>query len=225
MRKLDLLKTCIKCGIAKKANLTEFTADPRSRSGLRADCRECRRISDAARRNNKPYTPETSPHLKTTRVYKGLLKVPEATPAQDGPRIVTLDIETAPLESAHWGLWDQNIGLEQINVEWSILSFSAKWLDESKIIYMDTGGRGRNKVRDDSALLQTLWEILDEADIVVTQHGKSFDIKKINARFVMAGYKPYSPIKVIDTREASARLLWVHVEQATVVVEAPDGYS
>jgi DNA polymerase elongation subunit (family B)/predicted RNA-binding Zn-ribbon protein involved in translation (DUF1610 family) len=119
--------------------------------------------------------------------------------ANKGPRIVTLDIETAPIESYHWGLWDQNIGLDQIVVEWSILSFSAKWLGEKGVIYEDTGGRGVGKVRDDKALLQKLWNILDEADIVIAQNGKAFDIKKINSRMLMLGFKPYSPIKIVDT--------------------------
>ncbi len=121
-------------------------------------------------------------------------------PTNVGPRILTLDIETAPIESYHWGLWDQNIGLNQIKTEWSILSFSAKWLDGKKVYYTDTGGRGVGKVRDDTALLGDLWKILDAADIVVTQNGKSFDLKKINARMIMAGFKPYSPIRQIDTK-------------------------
>lgn len=116
------------------------------------------------------------------------------------PRILTLDIETAPIESYHWGLWDENIGLEQIQVEWSILSFSAKWLGNKRVIYMDTSGRGVNKVRNDDYLLVALWKLLDEADIVVAQNGQSFDIKKINARMLMADMRPYSPIKVIDTK-------------------------
>jgi hypothetical protein len=116
------------------------------------------------------------------------------------PRIVTLDIETAPLQSYHWGLWDQNIGLEQIAVEWSILSFSAKWLGDPEIIYHDTGGHGPGMVRNDSHLLAHLWGVLDNADIVVTQNGKAFDVKKINARFLERGFRPYSPIKIIDTK-------------------------
>lgn len=125
---------------------------------------------------------------------------PKDTDASNGPRIVTLDIETAPLQSYHWGLWEQNIGLDMIGEEWTILSFSAKWLGEKKVQYFDTGGRGVAKVRDDGDLLQKLWGVLDEADIVVTQNGKSFDIKKINARMLMKGMKPYSPIKVVDTK-------------------------
>lgn len=126
-------------------------------------------------------------------------------PKASSPKVVTLDIETAPLQSYHWGLWDQNIGLEQIGTEWTILSFSAKWLGRAEVIYHDTGGRGKDKVRDDYPLLAKLWNILDGADIVVTQNGKSFDLKKINARLVMMGFKPYSPIKVVDTKEAASK--------------------
>ena len=116
-----------------------------------------------------------------------------------GPRIVTLDIETAPLQSFHWGLWDQNISVKQINVEWSILSFSYKWADEDRVHYADTGGRGPELVRDDSGLLMQLWTLLDEADIVVGQNAQKFDVKKINARLFAEGYGPYRPVKVIDT--------------------------
>lgn len=116
------------------------------------------------------------------------------------PKILTLDVEIAPLDVHCWGLWDQNIGLNQINTEWSILSYSAKWMGDKKVLYKDTGGKGVKKVRDDSELLKDLWKLLDEADIVVTQNGVSFDIKKINARMLMAKMKPYSPIKNIDTK-------------------------
>lgn len=123
----------------------------------------------------------------------------------DGPKILTLDLETAPLQSYHWGLFDQNISINQIQVEWSILSYSAKWLHEKKVMYKDTSGRGVAKVRDDSELLKDLWKLLDEADIVVTQNGISFDIKKINSRMLMAKMKPYSPIKQIDTKVEAKR--------------------
>lgn len=119
------------------------------------------------------------------------------------PRILTLDIETAPLESYHWRLWDENISLDQIKVEWSVLSYSAKWLDRKRVMYADTGGRGVAKVRDDKALLGEIWKLLNEADIVIAQNGNSFDIKKINARLVMQGFKPYSPIRCIDTKRAA----------------------
>lgn len=120
-------------------------------------------------------------------------------------RILTVDIETAPLELYGWGIWEETVGLDQIKAEWSVLSYSAKWLDKKEVIFRHTGGRGANKVRDDKALLQDLWKLLDEADIVIAQNGRDFDLKKINARMVMHDLPPYAPVRVIDTRIAAKR--------------------
>jgi DNA polymerase elongation subunit (family B) len=121
------------------------------------------------------------------------------------PRIITLDIETAPLTSYHWGIHDESIGIEQIQQDWSILAFAYKVLGKKRIFYFDTSGRGPRHVRNDKAVLRELWAVLDAADIVVAQNGKQFDLKKINARLVQSGFKPYSPIKVIDTRIEALR--------------------
>jgi hypothetical protein len=110
-----------------------------------------------------------------------------------------VDIETSPLESYTWGTHEQTVGVDQIKTEWSILAFSAKWLGESTLIYADTGGRGKKKVRDDKQLLRKLHKLLDEADIVVTQNGKKFDLRKINARLIMHRIRPYSPVRIVDT--------------------------
>jgi len=121
------------------------------------------------------------------------------------PKMVCIDIETTPIESYTWGLWEQNVGLEMIKTEWSILAFCSKVIGKPGVEYADTGGRGAGKVRDDSKLLKRLWTILNEADIVIGQNVRRFDIKKINARLVMAGYKPYSPVRVIDTLDAAKK--------------------
>ncbi|MGH8235493.1 MAG: ribonuclease H-like domain-containing protein [Steroidobacteraceae bacterium] len=115
------------------------------------------------------------------------------------PRILTIDIESSPIEAFVWGLFDQNVGLDFVKTDWSILSFAAKWFGEKRVIYSDTGGRGADKVRDDVPLLGQLWELLNEADFVVAQNGRRFDVRKINARLIQHGYTPYSPIRVIDT--------------------------
>ena len=51
------------------------------------------------------------------------------------PRILLLDIETSPTMAAVWRLWKENIGLEQINNDWFIMSYSAKWLKDSTVYY------------------------------------------------------------------------------------------
>jgi DNA polymerase elongation subunit (family B) len=114
------------------------------------------------------------------------------------PKILVFDIETAPIEGYVWGLYDQNIALNQIKEDWSILSWGAKWYGEpaSKAMYMDNS-LAKN-VRDDKKLVLGLWKLLDEADIVITQNGDKFDIRKFNARAIIHGLPPVSSFKSTD---------------------------
>lgn len=138
---------------------------------------------------------------------KTLLARHKYTKLGQSARIVTLDIETAPITAYVWGLFKQFVGLEQIIHDWSILSVTWKWLGDTKIHYVDTyeGGKAKD-IRDDSKLLLKLWEVLDEADIVVTQNGIQFDIKKINARFIEAGMSPPSPFRQVDTKVEAVKV-------------------
>ena len=118
----------------------------------------------------------------------------------DGPRILLLDIETAPVLGYVWSLWEQNVGLNQIHSDWYVLSWSAKWRGSpvSEVMYQDQ--RKAKNIEDDRTLLKGIWSLLDEADIVITQNGVNFDIKKLNARFILQGFPPPSSFKHIDTK-------------------------
>lgn len=113
------------------------------------------------------------------------------------PKVLIFDIETSPMLGYIWSLWDQNVALNQLQKDWHLLSFSAKWLRDKKVIYHDQ--RNAKNIEDDSRLLKELHKLLDEADVVITQNGKSFDVKKVNARFILNGMKPPSPYRHIDT--------------------------
>lgn len=116
-----------------------------------------------------------------------------------GPKILIIDIETAPILAYVWGIFDQNVALNQIKSDWHILSFAAKWLDDSpsKIYYADQ--RNTKDIENDKKLLEKIWILLNEADIVIGQNVKQFDKKKINARFLLHGMKPPSSYRLIDT--------------------------
>ncbi|CAB4200358.1 COG3359 Predicted exonuclease [uncultured Caudovirales phage] len=120
-----------------------------------------------------------------------------------GPKVLFFDIEIAPIRAYVWGLFDQNVGLNQIETDWHVLSWSAKWLGDSEILYADQ--RGAKNVEDDKYLLKGIWHLLDEADIVVTQNGKKFDVKKLNARFIINGFQPPSSFKHIDTLQLAKK--------------------
>lgn len=116
---------------------------------------------------------------------------------QTKAKVLFLDIETAPIVAHAWQLFDQNISLNQIVSDWSILSWAAKWQGKKSVIYEDVS-RQKNK-RDDKKILKQIWKLMDEADIIVGQNSKRFDIKKLNARFIINGMKPPSPYRQIDT--------------------------
>lgn len=120
-----------------------------------------------------------------------------------GPKILTLDIETAPILANVWRCFKENISLDQIKQDWYIISYAAKWFHEDEVFYEDKRDSWQDE--DDAFLLESLWALLDEADIIVTQNGKKFDEKKINARFILNGFQPPSSYRHIDTLQIAKR--------------------
>ena len=123
------------------------------------------------------------------------------------PKKLYFDLETTARKGDFWGnKWETSI--IEIIQHTKILSFSAKW-DGGKCInkgWIDYKGYKPGKDKE-KQLLQELWELLNEADIVVAQNGKKFDIRVANARFAYHGFKPYSPIKLVDPRLEAKKIL------------------
>jgi len=83
-----------------------------------------------------------------------------------------------------------------------ILMVGYKWLDEDEVHVLSLPDyKGYKPGKDcDKALCQDLWDLFDEADIVVAHNGNSFDIKMANAQFIKHGFDPYSYFRSIDTK-------------------------
>lgn len=120
-----------------------------------------------------------------------------------GVKILFLDIETAPMRAHIWSMWQDGVGLNQIETDWFILSYSAKWAHSEDIYYDDL--RGIVDTEDDTHLLAQLHGLLDEADIVIGHNVRKFDDRKIRARFILKGFTRPSPYRLIDTMEISKR--------------------
>lgn len=123
--------------------------------------------------------------------------------SKDKPKILVYDIETAPMLGYIWGLWDNNVALNQLKADWHILSWSAKWLGESEIFYADQ--RKAKSIEDETVILKKFRKLLSQADIVLTHNGKKFDEKKLNARFLALGLKPLAKVRHIDTLQIVRR--------------------
>lgn len=119
------------------------------------------------------------------------------------PKVLLLDIETAPVLGYVWSLWNQNVAINQIHTDWHVLSWAAKWLDSAEVLYQDQ--RRAKSVEDDAKILKAMWKLLDTADVVITHNGKKFDVKKLNARFAIHGFGPPSPFKHIDTLQLARK--------------------
>lgn len=121
------------------------------------------------------------------------------------PKILVFDIETSANLGYIWGKYEQNV-LKYVN-EWSVMCFCAKWLDNKKMIKVkqnDFKNYKKDKL-DDYGVVKAMWDLLDEADVVITHNGDKFDIKKMNARFIYHGFTSPSSYKSIDTLKISRR--------------------
>lgn len=115
------------------------------------------------------------------------------------PRHLILDIETAPNLAHVWGFWEQNV--IEVERHWIILSYSYKWYPKGKIHTVclpDFKGYKKDKFNDEK-LVNSLWKLLDDADIVTGHNIKAFDLKKINSRFSVHHLPPPRHYEVIDT--------------------------
>ncbi len=117
-------------------------------------------------------------------------------------KILYFDIETAPNLSYIWGQWEQNaIAHER---EWTTLCFAYQWEGEDKV-HVVSNWHDFGETLDDTESMKKMWELLDEADIVIAHNGDKFDIKKVNARFAILGLGPPSPYRTIDTLKVAKR--------------------
>ncbi len=117
------------------------------------------------------------------------------------PRILLLDIETAPCIIASWSIRPPYAGAVWVERDTFILSFAVKWLGERgvKTYALPDYPRYKTHKHDDKQLVRDLWNLLDEADVVVAHNGDAFDIKKIKSRMLVHRMKPFSSFKTVDT--------------------------
>lgn len=116
------------------------------------------------------------------------------------PRILVLDIETAPALAFIWRLFKENVGVNQLAANSEMMSYAAKWLGEDAVIYDDA----RHDIND-ARIVEGLSKLLEEADFVVAHNGRKFDLRQIRGRAVLLGIKPFPPVKVIDTFEIAKK--------------------
>jgi DNA polymerase elongation subunit (family B) len=107
-------------------------------------------------------------------------------------KILLLDIETSPNTAHVWGLWQQNVSINQLMESSYVLCYAAKWLNEEDI-YFDSVHQSKPKT-----MLKGIHALLESADAVIHYNGTKFDIPTLNKEFLLAKLLPPSPYKQID---------------------------
>lgn len=117
----------------------------------------------------------------------------------EGNRILLIDIETIADQCWCWQRYETDV--IKVIRHGHLLTFAYKWLGGRCVV------RGQDdysdyvpKTTNDTGLLKELWDLLNEAEVVIAHNGKAFDTKYIHKRFIVNGMPPPSPYKVIDTK-------------------------
>jgi len=97
-----------------------------------------------------------------------------------------------------WSLRQEYINPQQIIHDKFIFSWSAKWLFGSEIM-SGVLTHKEAKRKDDLRILNTIWKLLDSADIVIAHNAKRFDVPILNGRFLIHKMKPPMYYQTIDT--------------------------
>lgn len=108
------------------------------------------------------------------------------------PNILLVDIETAPLKAYTWGIWQQNIGINQIREPGYTLCWAAKWLGEDSMMFSSVHGDGKKK------MVRQIHQLVNKADVVVHYNGTKFDMPILNQEFLQQKLGPPSPHIDID---------------------------
>ena len=107
-------------------------------------------------------------------------------------RKLVIDCETSPNLAYIWGLWNQNVGLNQIEKTGSVISFAAKWHGSKKVMFYSDHHNGHEE------MVHAAHELLSAADALIHYNGKAFDVKHLQREFLLAELPPASPHVDID---------------------------
>lgn len=113
-----------------------------------------------------------------------------------GARVLVYDIETRPMCSFHWGARQQDISPVQVLDGGGVLCWAARWLDRKQVMFASDHHDGHD------VMVEQLWRLIDEADIVIGYNQVSFDDKRMAVEYRRSGLPVPSPVRSVDLLKA-----------------------
>lgn len=118
-----------------------------------------------------------------------------------GPRVLVLDIETQRAVVETFSLYKPFIHIDRVIRPSRILCFGARWWspdgrDKDTVIFQsawdDDDDEGYTR------MMRKAWQLVDEADLIVTWNGDRFDNQWFNSEFIRLGFRRPAPSKSVD---------------------------
>lgn len=148
--------------------------------------------------------PRLSPEeYEVVQNFRNKHEIPKPQP-QNPPKILLFDIETAPLKAYLWRMWQQGVALDMTDGGWYVLCWAAKWLFGDKVM-SDVMTRKEVKKEDDKRVVTSIWQLIDEANILIGHNIIKFDLKRLRWRWLIHKMKPPLPYKTVDTYGVSQK--------------------
>jgi DNA polymerase elongation subunit (family B) len=114
-------------------------------------------------------------------------------------KVLLVDIETAPMRVYSWGLFKQDIHIDQIEEPGYTMCWAAKWYGKSHMMFASLYSDTKEQ------MLEKIYNLLDEADVVIHYNGTKFDLPILNQEFLSVGFGPPSPVINIDLLSTARR--------------------
>jgi len=120
-----------------------------------------------------------------------------------GPKVLYLDIEWAPATAYVWKMWDENISPDQLIDEGGLLCFCANWAGSNKFMFFSEWTDGKE------GMAKAAYELLSEADAVVTYNGDRYDLPKLRGHLILNDFGDVPPPTSIDLIKTVKKLGFV----------------
>lgn len=104
--------------------------------------------------------------------------------------VLTIDIERLPGLAPVWEQRTKFIPASKWRRNPSLLCFAAKWYGDQRILFHAAWHK--------TDMVQAAWDLYNQADIVVTYNGISFDNPHLRTEWLLAGLPPPAPWKNVD---------------------------
>lgn len=117
------------------------------------------------------------------------------------PKILMLDIETAPAQAYVWRMFRENISVEQLIKPSRVICWAAKWYGKREIMFQSEWD-----APTPYDMLKEIRDLIAEADAVLHYNGDRFDLPRLMGEFAQYGIESPGQVASIDLYKTVKRL-------------------